>query len=432
MPDADAASHWQAVSPTPIPTVPLKGALTADVAIIGGGFTGLSAALHLAKSGRKVCVVEGRTIGWGGSGRNNGQVIPVLAGSEPATIEARFGAAGERFNALVRDSAAVLFDLVRAQAINCEAEQTGWFQPAHSRAHLRLSAARVSAWGQRGAECSLLDADECARLLGSGFWHGGMLNPTGGHINPLMLVRGLAAACERAGVVIHEDSPATGVHKVGAQWQVRTAAGQLTVDGVIMATNAYSGELAGQLQPEVARSVVPVTSWQMATPPLSAAQQDQIMPGRHAVSDTRADLHYFRYDARNQLVTGAALMLPFNPARRLTAHVGTRLATAFPQLGRVEFRHIWSGYVGVTPDRFPHFHQLGPNYLAAIGFNGRGVALAISAGREMAKALSGAVTQDIALPFSAVKPVTLHRLARRVARGAMLWYRWRDTRPPKG
>jgi len=223
----------------------------------------------------------------------------------------------------------------------------------------------------------------------------------------------------------------TDVQRTGTQWQVKTATGHLTVDAVIMATNAYSGELTTQLQPDVARSIVPVTSWQMATPPLSATLQDQIIPGRHAVSDTRADLHYFRFDARNQLVTGAALMLPFNPARRLTTHVGTRLATAFPQLGQVRFNHIWSGYVGVTPDRFPHFHQLGPNYLAAIGFNGRGVALAISTGRELAKALTGADPQDIALPFSTAKPITQYNLARRIARGAMLWYRWRDTRPPK-
>ena len=191
-PDRNPLSLWQAVSPERIASSALRGQLKTEVAIVGGGFTGLSTALHLARSGRKVCVVEGRTIGWGGSGRNNGQVIPVLSAAEPDAIEQHYGQAGERLVELVRDSADYLFNLIAAENIACEAEQTGWFQPAHSAAHVQLSETRHAAWVKRGAPCQMLDGDATAKLLGSDFWYGGMLNPSGGHINPLMLARGLA------------------------------------------------------------------------------------------------------------------------------------------------------------------------------------------------------------------------------------------------
>ncbi len=161
-PAEDALSIWCAVSPARTAGGPLEGSCSTDVVVVGGGFTGLSAALHLAKSGCKVCLVEGKTIGWGGSGRNNGQVIPVLSASEPDGLETRYGEAGERLVELIRDSADFLFKLTRADSIDCEAEQTGWFQPAHSPDHVRLSEMRVNAWAKRGAPCQLLDDIETA------------------------------------------------------------------------------------------------------------------------------------------------------------------------------------------------------------------------------------------------------------------------------
>ena len=430
-PDADPLSIWETVSPPRPPSAVLKGQIETDVVVVGGGFTGLSAALHLAQAGHAVCLIEGRTIGWGGSGRNNGQVIPVLSGSEPAAWQARFGEAGERFAGLVRDSAGYLFELAAREKIACEAEQTGWFQPAHSPDHVRLSAARCKSWQQRGADCKLLDRDETCVLLGSDQWYGGMLHPAGGHINPLMLARGLAAACERAGVQIYENSVVTGITPKAGKWQVSAHDGGVLGRAVVLATNAYSNELAAGLAVRVARSVVPVTSWQMSTTPLPPALQSEIVPGRQAVSDTRSDLQFFRYDARNQLISGAALMLAHNAGPRLAKLVGGRLKRAFPQLGEVSFNHIWSGYVGVMPDHLPHFHQLGANYWAAIGYNGRGVALSVSAGRELARAINGTKENELALPLSPVRPVPAHAIARRVSRAGLAYYRWRDRQAPK-
>ena len=424
-------SLWNEVTPPRQICESLDGDQQSDVVVIGGGFTGLSCALHLAKSGHKVALLEGREIGFGGSGRNNGQVIPVLSGPEPDQIEARYGETGERLVQLIADSADFLFRLVAQENIACEAEQTGWFQPAHSKGHMKVSQARVKAWAKRGAPAQLLDQQQCEKLLGSKQWFSGMLNPTGGHINPLAFARGLAQSCEQAGVKIYENTIVERVEKSGDGWLVSTPQGRIKTNAVFMATNAYSNELSQTLEPQTSRSLIPVPSWQMATPPISQQLREQIMPNRQAVSDTRGDLQFFRFDARNRLVTGAALMVPINAQARLKTMVGARLAKAFPQLSTPQFTHVWSGFVGMTPDRYPHFHQLGGNYWSAIGFNGRGVALAVAIGAEIAKAIDGQDMNTLALPVSKPKAIPIQPVARRVARLALPYYRWLDTRTPK-
>lgn len=422
-PDAQATSLWAEVSPRYAFNEPLRGDQRVGVTVVGGGFTGLSTALHLAQAGHSVALLEAQEIGWGGSGRNNGQVIPVLAGAEPDAITARFGDTGARFVELVRDSAQFLFDLAAEHGIACEAEQAGWFQPAHSGAHLSVSEARCKAWATVGAPCEMLDKPAGDRLLGSGFWHGGMLNPQGGHINPLMLARGLAEACKRAGVQVFEDSKVNNIARENGRWAVTAGVGRLHCDSVVQATGSYDGPNG-----KVARSVVPLTAWQLATEPLSDALQSEILPARQAMSDTRNDLYYFRKDARGRLITGAALMLPVSVSGRLQTMLKARLLRAYPQLGRLQFSHIWSGYVGVTPDHFPHFHRLDTGYFVATGFNGRGVALAVAAGRELAQLVGG--KPDVALPFNDLQPIPLQPILRRVARGALVYYRWKDRQKP--
>lgn len=422
-------SLWANVSAPRVAAPALKGRADTDVAVIGGGFSGLSTALHLARAGHKVTLLEGMAIGFGGSGRNNGQVIPTMTAAEPDAIEERFGEAGERFVALVRDSASYLFDTVRTEGIDCEGEQTGWFQPAHRESRMKLSEARVNAWAKRGAPARLLDRSEASRVIGSDRWFGGMYNPTGGHINPLALARGLASACEAKGVVIHEASPVETVERHGGKWRLKTRGGELVARAVMLASNAYTGFLASGLAPKVARSVVPVLSWQMATTPLSADQRKVVVPGREAVSDTHGDLHFFRFDKRNRLVTGGALAIGYNGPERLKDLVGRRLQEAFPVLGRPKFDFVWNGYIGMTEDRFPFVSQLGPDFWCWAGCNGRGVGLSVSLGREFAAVLAGAPAEDLALPMSDPRPVPLHGLIKTLAPSAMLpLYRWRDGR----
>lgn len=422
-------SIWAATAPPRALSAPLTADRDADTVIVGAGFTGLSAALELARSGQQVVVLEGKAVGWGASGRNNGQVIPTLTAAEPGAIAARYGAAGERMARLIGNSASVLFDILRREELYdfAAAEQTGWFQPAHSPGRLALSRRRVESWQSYGFPAELLDAEQCAALLGSRFWHGGMLNPTGGHINPLATARALARAAETHGAVIHEQSPVTGFRREAERWIVETASGaRVNARHLILATNAYTAELVPGLASRIARGVVPVLSWQMATPPVPEALRASLLPGRQAVSDTRGDLRFFRYDAENRLITGGVVIGSHDLARRVARKASANLAEAFPALGPQEMTHVWSGYIGMTWDRFPRVHSLGPGGWSWIGCNGRGVAFGVSMGRELARAVNGTALDTLALPISEPHPLPFHAIARKIAPGYLAWLRRKD------
>ena len=424
-------SLWADTAPPRTPAAPLSGGAETDTVIIGGGFSGLSAALHLAKAGRAVMVLEGQAIGWGGSGRNNGQVIPTLTSAEPDAWEQRYGETGRLFARMIGASAGMLFDTIRQEGIDAEAEQSGWFQPAHSPGRTKLSQKRVEAWRRFGLDVEYLDHAATTELMGTAHWYGGMLAPSGGHVNPLALARGLAGAVERHGGTIHEQTRVDSFVHDGTQWQVKTPGGTVTARALILATNAYTGELAPGLARRLARSIVPVHSWQMATNPLSDNLRATLLPGRQAVSDTRGDLRFFRYDARNRLITGGAIIGGGDVSARVARKVASNLADSFPQLEAPEMTHVWSGYLAMNWDRFPRVHSLGPNGWAPIGYNGRGVALANALGREIARAIDGEDPRGLALPITEPHPLPFHPIARRVAPLYLAWMQRKDRTDPK-
>lgn len=395
--------------------------MRADVVVVGAGYSGLSCALHLAEAGAKVTVLEAGEIGAGASGRNNGQVIPTLSRTDPEPLAA---AAGEGFVALVRDSAQFTFDLIRRHGMHCEAVQAGWVQPAHTAGRMRLVERRVAAWAGRGAPAELLDAAAIERITGSRFWHGGWQNATGGKLNPLAYCRELGRTAIAAGATVHTDSAALGIEAAGGGWRVRSAHGSVLAERVVLATHAYSDAL----WPGLARSVFPVRSYQMATPPLPEALRNSVLPMDHACSDTRGDLHFFRWDAHGRLVTGGALVLQWNWRARLAKRIGARVARVFPQIGVPTFEFQWNGLLGVTLDALPHVHELAPGVLAWLGCNGRGVGLAGAIGAQLARACLGTPHADLPLPFTPLRPIPGHGLLRRRAPLALLYYRARDRR----
>lgn len=421
-------SLWAAVTASG-PTLPrLTGHIKTDVVVIGAGFTGLSTALHLRDAGVDVVVIDAHEPGFGASGRNNGQVIPTLTRPEPSDIIARHGAVGERFVHLLRDSAAYLFELARLRGLAAEAEQTGWVQPAHTPGRMRIAERRVAEWTRHGAPARLLSRAELRDMLGTDVWYGGWTNPTGGHINPLALARELARVTVASGGRVFARSPAQSFTRGSAGWEVRVPDGMVQATGLVLATNAYTGEFVPQLAPHLARELVPVRSWQMATEPLAARITDTFLPGRPAMSDTHGDLHFARYDRRNRLVTGGALVVSAGGRPRLERRISRRIGRWHPDLGHVRFDYVWSGWIGMTPDFMPRIHRLGPDAFAWAACNGRAVALSISMGRELARALLGRQMGELALPLSEPQPLPFHAVARRVAPLKLLSYRWNDAR----
>jgi glycine/D-amino acid oxidase-like deaminating enzyme len=216
-------SLWAAMTPS-WPKLPeLIGTQQADVIIIGGGFTGLSTALHLREAGVDVAIVEAAEPGWGASGRNNGQVIPTLSQPDPEDIVAKHGEAGERFVGMLRDSASYLFDMTRRYNIDAEGEQAGWVQPVHSPGRIKIAERRVRQWSKFGAPVELLSREQTRDMLGSDAWFGGFWNRTGGHINPLALARGLAQRTVTLGGRIFANSPAIAVERRPNGWTIQSA-----------------------------------------------------------------------------------------------------------------------------------------------------------------------------------------------------------------
>ena len=430
-------SLWAAVTKPPLLFPPLTGARSVDTVIVGAGLTGLTAALHLRRAGMECVVLEAVEPGWGASGRNNGQIIPTLSRVDPEAIIAAHRVAGERFVGLIRDSAQSLFDTIREERINAEAEQTGWVQPVHSPGRMKLAESRVAQWRKVGAKVALLSGVELAQKLGSaasgpGAWHGGWWASTGGHVNPLALSRGLARAVTERGGVIHAQTPALAYGRAGSRWVVTTTQGRVDARALIVATNAASDAFSPRLAPALAHEVVPVVSWQMATQPIPENLRQSVIPERNAVSDTRGELRFMRYDARHRLVTGGAIFNQRGAEQRLRPLVARRLVETFPQLatlpGGITFDYVWNGNVGMTRDYLPRVHMLGPDGYAWVGCNGRGVALAMSIGREFARGILGVPRNELALPFTEPEPIPFYDLAKRLAPLALLKARRADAR----
>jgi glycine/D-amino acid oxidase-like deaminating enzyme len=306
----------------------------------------------------------------------------------------------------------------------------------HSPGRFRLAEKRVREWSALGAPVELLDRAAVSRMLGSDAWFGGFWNRSGGHINPLALTRGLAQVALKLGAIVYAHSPVVSFNHANGRWTVKTANGAVTARAFVLATNAYTGEFEASLAPEIAREVIPVLSWQMATRPIGDNVAKTIIPDRQAMSDTHRELYFARWDARNRLVTGGAAALPGPGGANLRKPIAERLKRLWPQIGDVAFDFVWSGYVGMTPDNllrpevpgFPRFHRLGPNGFAWTGCNGRAVALSVSLGRELARATQEARLEELGMPMSEARPQPFQAIVRKLAPFVLPYYRRLDGR----
>jgi glycine/D-amino acid oxidase-like deaminating enzyme len=400
-----ADSLWSATANQSQTRTALNGIAEADAVVIGGGFTGLSAALHLAEAGQDVILLEAETPGWGASGRNGGQVNPGLK-ANPSEIEARFGEdLGRRMVALSGGAGALVFDLIRKHAINCDAHNCGWVRSATNAKTMAGLQHIGREWRTRGHDVDDVTPTDMESMLGYDGYVGGIIDRRGGNIHPLNFALGLAAAAEKAGARIYGDSYVTAVNATPDSVTVTTAQGQVTAKRVMICTNAYTGDL---MQP-LAKTVVPVTSVQVATAPLSQNVAKSILPMGHSPTDTRRLIFYFRKDAAGRFIMGGRGAM--GDAGILKRQAGLRDAAKalYPQISEPEWTHAWGGNVAMTSDHAPGLHPIAQNVVAALGYNGRGVGMATAMGTVLAKWAQGVPADQLDFPISDAKPIPFHR-----------------------
>ena len=427
-------SLWAATAEPPVNTPPLAASVNVDVAIVGAGFTGLSTALHLAGQGLSICVIDTYEPGWGASGRNGGQVIPGLK-YDPDALLRRFGPEdGETVIRTAGGAADTVFDLIARYGIVCGATRQGWIQPTHSTRLLGTLHARARQWETRGAQVELLDRGDVARRLGTDAFVGGWVDRRAGSIQPLSYVRGLARAAQTLGVAIHGGTRAQRLERLGTGWRVHTAqatdlggsvkspAGP-TIDAkqVLIATNGYSDTL----WPGLARSVMAANSLIVATQPLPAALGATILPGGEVASDSRRLLLYFRKDDAGRVLIGGRG--PFREPHGAAdwAHLERAAGLMYPQLKGVEYEYRWAGRIAITRDFLPHIHLPAPGLTIALGYNGRGIAMATTLGKHLAAHIAAhdkGAAGRLPLPPTSVTPIPLHALQRFYISAGVAWY----------
>lgn len=372
------------------PRPPLAGDDTADVCIVGAGFTGLGAALTLARAGVGVRVVEAARVGGGASGVNGGQVHPGQR-RDQAWLEAHVGE--DRARALwdiAEEARGWLHELIGAHGIDCDF-RPGLLHIAHRPRHFPALAADAEhlarRYGVPGLE--VLDARGIEAYTHMRGAYGGVFNPAGGHLDPLALARGLARAAEGAGARIHEQSRVTRVVPDAAGWRVVAGAGSVRARTVLLTGD---GSLGG-LSEAVAAHVMPLVNFMIATGPLDPALADSVLSRPIAASDTRFVVNYFRRIDGNRIVFGGGESygdaLPADFAQRVRG----RMLGLYPQLAGAPVTHGWGGRLGITVTRMPFVRALEAGLYAASGFSGQGVMLGPYAGRIVAEAILGDQTR---------------------------------------
>ncbi|MBY6135090.1 FAD-binding oxidoreductase [Nocardioides marinus] len=378
-------NSWYAATATPLPPFPrLQADVRADVCIVGAGYTGLSAALHLADAGLSVVLLEAQRVGFGASGRNGGQLgsgqrmeqtgLEKLVGQDDA----------QKLWSLAEDAKNLVKSLIARHGIECHLKP-GVSHACFSAGEVRHEHAYAEHLHKRYGydQIELLDRDGMQALCPSPAYVGGTLDMGAGHLHPLAYALGLARAADRAGAKIHEGSEVLDIEE-GPTLRVRTAGGTVTADHLILACNGYLGGLNGQ----VAARVMPINNFIVATKPLGD-DAARVLTRDVAVADTKFVVNYFRLSHDKRLLFGGGESYGYRFPVDIAATVRKPMAEIFPHLKDVQVDYAWGGTLGITMKRMPYLARLAPNVLTASGYSGHGVGTATHAGQLMARTVQG-------------------------------------------
>ncbi len=362
----------------------------ADVVVIGGGFTGTSAALTLAKGGAKVTLLETHTIGWGASGRNGGQALSCLYRNLTELVD-QFGKerATAMYIAAVKASDTVE-RIVKEENIDCDYSRCGNIEAASKPSHFEnFKEEQETLASLAGYEVRILPKNDMHKELGTEIYHGLMINERSAGIQPAKFVHGLATAAERAGAEIHEGTRVVGIDRVspmnnGVKFKVKTGRGTISAKEVFLASNAW----IGQIVPQFRHKVFPAESFIIATKPLPEDLVRRLIPNKRVVYDTKYMLAYYKFSADNRMVFGGEATATGMSPRKNIKILQRGMSKIFPELGNVEIDYYWGGTLGLTLDENTHAGQINGMWYSMC-YVGHGVSLATFMGEQMAYAILG-------------------------------------------
>jgi glycine/D-amino acid oxidase-like deaminating enzyme len=421
--DSPVPRYFDSFAPAAPATEKLDGDRHADVLIVGGGYTGLSTAVHLAERGVRSLVLEARDIGWGESSRSFGQVVPYLKHS-PDHLARQLGAhVADRLVEATGRGPDLVFSLIERYRIDCSAVRKGLIFGAHSSAGMSTIEMRTRFWQKRGAPVEMLDAGATVALTGSRYYQASSLDRRGGTINPLAYVRGLARSAIDTGATVCSDTPVTGLARAAGGWRAEALGGVVFARAVVLATNAY---MTNDFWPGLYESLIPMRAYQLVSKPLTEHARAGILPGGQPLTDTRRLFSGVRRHADGRIhvsADGPVFDMNGEPDVR---KVNRRLAALFPHLGPLEWEHRWTGWVGMTYDLNPHLHELAPGLWAALGYSGRGIAMATMMGRDIAARVVGDSSTSLAFPLVPLESSRIRGIAKPLVGCLLNYYRARD------
>jgi len=425
-PSEHARSYYLA-SANAMPQRPALGAdLTADVCVIGGGFTGVNTAIELAQRGLSVILLEARRIGWGASGRNGGQLIRGI-GHDVSGFAKYVGEEGVRYLQQAGiDSVALVGERVREHRIDCDL-RWGFCELANTPAQFAAFQGELESLAALGytPETRLVAPQDMAQVVGSGLYAGGLVDMGSGHLHPLNLVLGEAAVAESLGVRVFENSPVLElIH--GDTVQVRCASGTVRAASLVLACNAHLDEL----EPKLSGKVLPAGSYIIATEPLPAELASQLIPQNLALCDQKVGLDYYRLSADRRLLFGGACHYSGRDPADIAAYMRPKMLKVFPQLANTAVEFQWGGKIGITANRFPQVGRLKqhPNVFYAQGYSGHGLNVTHWCARLLAEGIQVGQSSGLDI-FSQVPHMTFpggKALRSPLLALGMLWYRVRE------
>lgn len=424
MPPPKHPDCYYAATAVDVPEFPsLSEAIRTDVCVIGGGFTGLSSALHLAEAGYEVVLLEAERVGWGASGRNGGQLgsgqrkdqdeLEHLVGMEQA----------RQLWDLAEEAKAVVKERIERHGIACDLKPGilhAGYKPADADELMRYADKLRAQYDYPHARG--VSREEMAEMLGTTIYHGGSLDTDAGHLHPLNYALGLAGAARAEGARLFEHSRVLAYDRKRPA-TIRTDSGSVSADHIVLACNGY----LGSLEPRVAAKIMPINNFVLATEPLGDARASSLIRDDVAVADSKFVIDYYRLSADRRLLFGGGENYTRRFPRDLKSFVRKYMLRVYPQLEDARIDYAWGGTLAVTLKRLPHFGRLEPNVFFAQGFSGHGVALTSLAGKLIAEALAGTAERfDVfaRLPVTPFPGGTLLRWPGLVV--GMLYYSLRD------